>query len=192
MLLMRYEQNPHSAFIDRSQLRAVMGHFATGVTVITTCTDESVHGMTANAFMSVSMDPPLVLVSVGHRSRMHELLQKTGSYGVSVLSQEQKALSRHFAGKQIDALEIPFAFVDEVPVIDGALAKITAQVVDAHPAGDHTLFIAEVTHVDRREGHPLVFHSGGYQELAERYSDPTFSDSWSDFCVDRVGPVVQP
>lgn len=88
--------------------RQVLGHFATGVTVITTVHEGCVHGMTANAFCSVSLEPPLVLVSVDNRSHMYRLLRQSGRYSVSVLARGQEMLSRHFAGRPQEGLQLPF------------------------------------------------------------------------------------
>ena len=85
--------------IDPRHFRATMGRFATGVTVVTVGYGEHPHGMTANAFMSISLDPPLVLISVGQRARMNQHLELGVRYGVNVLSEQQEAISRHFAGR---------------------------------------------------------------------------------------------
>lgn len=144
-----------------------MGRFATGVTVITARHEEHTHGMTANAFMSVSLDPPLVLVSLENRTRMHQILPGVGRFGVSVLAEHQEEFSRHFAGRPVDGLEIRFLMHEGIPLLEGAVAHFVAQVVDAHPAGDHTLYIGLVEHFEWREGKPLIFYSGGYQQLPE-------------------------
>src|SRR5271154_2720810 len=86
--------------IDTRQFRNALGRFASGVTVITAHHEDHMHGMTANAFVSVSLDPPLVLVSLDNRSNMHRILPTAGRYGVSVLAQNQEALSSHFAGQR--------------------------------------------------------------------------------------------
>ena len=121
--------------------------------------------MTANGFMSVSLEPALVVVSVANGSRMHGLLSDAGRYGVSVLSSAQQIVSGHFAGRPVEDLAIAFSDVDGVPVIDGALTQVSTKVVDAHPAGDHTLFIGEVQHFEHLGGDPLIFHSGAYRRL---------------------------
>src|SRR5215217_7322155 len=103
----------------RVALRRTLGMFATGVTVITTLKGGQVHGMTANAFMSVSLDPPLVLVSLDRRTRMCGLLYEGSRYGVSVLCETQSALSDRFAGRAINgAAEPRFEVVRETPLVD--------------------------------------------------------------------------
>ena len=150
---------------DSDAFRAVMGRFASGVTVVSTEHGGSVHGMTANAFLSVSLEPALVLVSVDHRAKMYELLEQTGSYGVSMLSAEQQTHSDHFAGRET-GLEPEFEVLGGVPVLRGALAQLTTRVVDAHRAGDHTLFIGEVQQLVYAEGAPLLYFQGKYGRLS--------------------------
>ncbi|WP_298820210.1 flavin reductase family protein [uncultured Chloroflexus sp.] len=152
--------------IDSRLFRTTMGCFATGVTVITTAYNGDIHGMTANGFMSVSLDPPLVLVSIGHRSRMHTLLAPGRSYGVSKLSEEQELLSRHFSGKPVAGLEPKFIWQAGTPLIADALAHVVARIIDAHPAGDHTLFIGLVEYLAYRDGRPLLFYRGQYGRMA--------------------------
>ena len=150
---------------DPLHFRRTCGQFATGVTVVTTQDDERTHGMTANAFVSVSLDPPLVLISVDNRSHMHRILPTVGRYGVSVLAEHQEALSTHFAGRPMEGLEVNFITRNGVPVVEGAMAYFIVQVVDAHPAGDHTLYIGRVEHFESREDKPLLFCAGKYRRL---------------------------
>src|ERR687896_1290445 len=106
----------------RIALRRTLGMFATGVTVITTREGDQVHGMTANAFMSVSLEPPLVLISVDRRTKMCRLLHEGSTYGVSVLCETQSGLSDRFAGRPAtpDAPEPRFELIHDTPVVDGA------------------------------------------------------------------------
>ncbi len=152
--------------VDPQRFRATMGRFATGVTIVSTAIGGQAHGMTANAFMSVSLDPALVLVSIGHRARMHELLRQTGRYGVSMLAENQEAWSQHFGGRPHADLPIRWRWELGMPLLEEAAAHVIAQVVDAYPAGDHTLFIAEVQALDYRPERPLLFHAGSYAQLA--------------------------
>jgi flavin reductase (DIM6/NTAB) family NADH-FMN oxidoreductase RutF len=154
--------------IDQKRFRNVLGRFATGVTVITTQDGDRVHGMTANAFISVSLDPPLVLVSLDNRCNMHRMLPSTGRFGISVLAEDQAHLSSHFAGRPIEGLEVSFVTREGVPVLDRGLAYLVAHVVDTHPAGDHTLYIGHVDHFESRDGRPLLFYGGKYHQLLER------------------------
>jgi flavin reductase (DIM6/NTAB) family NADH-FMN oxidoreductase RutF len=151
-------------------LRQVMGRFATGVTVVTTLHRDTIHGMTANAFLSVSLRPPLVLVSLG-RCRMGEMLPHTGRYGVSVLAHDQKHFAAHFAAQKPSPVDPKFEWQNGIPLLEGALAHIVCRVVDVHAAGDHELWIGEVEHLHHRDGEPLLFYTGRFgtvRDLQER------------------------
>jgi len=154
---------------DERCFRRALGRFATGVVVISTGSGERLHAMTANAFMSGSLKPPLIVVSVGQRARMHERLMESHLFGVSVLSEEQEPHSRHFAGDAQASLAPRFAEVDGLPgvvVLEHALARFAARVVDRHPCGDHTLFVGEVLVFSLDEQAPLVFFGGRYASVA--------------------------
>jgi flavin reductase (DIM6/NTAB) family NADH-FMN oxidoreductase RutF len=159
---------PKAAAVEGAarELRQVMGRFATGVTVVTTTHRDTIHGMTANAFLSVSLRPPLVLVSLG-RCRMSEMLPRTGRYGVSVLACDQEDFAAHFAGQRISPVDPQFVWHKDLPLLDGALAHIGCRVVDVHAAGDHVLWIGEVEHLHHRDGEPLLFYTGRFGTLSE-------------------------
>jgi flavin reductase (DIM6/NTAB) family NADH-FMN oxidoreductase RutF len=144
------------------EFRKTLGMFATGVTVITTLVDDQIHGMTANAFMSVSLQPPLILISVDRRARMNGLLREGVRYGVSVLEERQSVLSDRFAGRGGDGPEPDFELVHDTPLVEGALAHLVASVVRSYWGGDHSLFLGRVEYVRYGEGTPLLFHGGGY------------------------------
>lgn len=148
------------------ELRRTMGRFATGVTVITTEVGGQVHGMTANAFMSVSLEPPLVLVSVDRRARMNRHLNVGSTYGVNVLAEGQAKLSDHFAHRVVEGVEPAFVAVRETPLIEGALAHVVARVCRTYWGGDHTLFLGQVEYARYGEGRPLLFHGGQYDNLS--------------------------
>jgi flavin reductase (DIM6/NTAB) family NADH-FMN oxidoreductase RutF len=161
-------QDPAAAF------RRTLGMFATGVTVVTTQAGDQVHGMTANAFMSVSLRPPLVVISVDRRAKMHGLLNEGSRYGISVLADEQRALSDRFAGRPAaEDQEVEFDVVHDTPLVRGALANLVARVVRSSWGGDHSLFIGQVEYARYGEGQPLLFQGGRYQHLLERA--PLFS-----------------
>jgi len=148
------------------EFRRTLGMFATGVTIITTRLGEQVHGMTANAFMSVSLNPPLVLISVDRRARMHALLNEGAQYGISVLSDGQEQLSDHFAGRLLDeAFEARFEVVHDTPLVEGAIAHLVARVVRSYWGGDHSLFIGQVEYARHAGGRPLLVHGGKYEHL---------------------------
>jgi flavin reductase (DIM6/NTAB) family NADH-FMN oxidoreductase RutF len=147
------------------QYRNALGRFASGITVVTTEHEGRTHGMTANAFVSVSLEPPLVLVSLDKRCKMHQVLLITRRYGVSVLAETQQAFSNHFAGRSVNGLQVPFTRRNEMPLLEGAVAYFVAEVIDVHPAGDHTLYIGHVQHFESYAGRPLLFYAGNYQQI---------------------------
>jgi len=152
----------------RIALRRCAGMFATGVTVVTTLKGGQVHGMTANAFMSVSLDPPLVLISVDRRTKMCGLLHEGSRYGVSVLSEAQSGLSDRFAGRATPGGPEPrFEVVHETPLVEGALAHFVARVARSYWGGDHSLFLGRVEYARYGEGTPLLFHGGRYERLGQ-------------------------
>jgi flavin reductase (DIM6/NTAB) family NADH-FMN oxidoreductase RutF len=152
----------------RIALRRTLGMFATGVTVITTRERDQVHGMTANAFMSVSLEPPLVLISVDRRTKMCALLHEGRTYGVSVLCEAQSDLSDRFAGRaNPDAPEPRFEIVHDTPLVGGALAHFVANVTRSYWGGDHSLFLGQVEYARYAEGTPLLFHGGRYERLGQ-------------------------
>jgi flavin reductase (DIM6/NTAB) family NADH-FMN oxidoreductase RutF len=153
--------------------RRTLGMFATGVTVLTARAGEQVHGMTANAFMSVSLRPPLVLVSVDRRARMCDLLHEGRRFGVNVLEAHQAGLSDRFAGRTHDDEPLPqFDIVHETPLIDGALAHLVARVARSYWGGDHSLFVGHVEYAKYGEGEPLLFHGGRYERLTREQGVP--------------------
>jgi flavin reductase (DIM6/NTAB) family NADH-FMN oxidoreductase RutF len=157
--------------LNSNDFRHAMGCFATGVTVITVDQDGEVHGMTANAFTAVSLDPLLVLVCVDHRARTHAHLHARKRFGVNVLRRDQQAISEYYArsAESPQRPEAAGARFDHTalgtPVLHGALAYLECRLHSAQPAGDHTIFIAEVEEVVVREGEPLLYFRSQYRDI---------------------------
>ena len=154
--------------------RQVMGRFATGVTVVTTRYGDQISGMTANAVMSLSLDPPLIVVSVDCKSNMHGHLTEGQCYAINVLKHDQEDLSRRFAQpgpKDFSDLQLTVAETG-APVFVDALAYVDCRVVEVARAGDHDMFIGEPVAGQTHDGQPLIFYSGQYAQLA-----PTPADS---------------
>jgi flavin reductase (DIM6/NTAB) family NADH-FMN oxidoreductase RutF len=146
--------------------RKTLGMFATGVTVLTTRTGETVHGMTANAFTSVSLRPPLVLVAIDRRARLSNMLHEGTRFAVNVLEAGQASLSDHFAGRAVEGTPEPlFELVHDTPLVEGALAHLVARVVRSYWGGDHSLFLGQVEYAHYGEGEPLLFHGGRYERI---------------------------
>lgn len=148
--------------MDDRTFRNIMGKFVTGVTVITTQIESNIHGMTANTFMSVSLNPKLITVSIDNQAVMLNNIKKSGQFAVSMLSEEQQEISMHFAGQKKLKDEIKFDFIYSIPIIHNALAYVICEVYDYFIVGDHTLFIGKVFEVGLRDGNPLAFYQGQY------------------------------
>lgn len=152
--------------MDDRLFRNAMGKFATGVTVITTNVNGTIHGMTANAFMSVSLNPKLVVISIGEKASMLEHIKQSGTFTVNILSAQQQELSMLFAGQLKEKREVQFSDLQGAPTIEGALAQISCEVASTYVEGDHTLFIGSVKDIQLEEGEPLLFFNGRYGSLA--------------------------
>jgi flavin reductase (DIM6/NTAB) family NADH-FMN oxidoreductase RutF len=165
--------------VTQTEFRRALGSFATGVTVITVDYEGQVQGMTANAFASVSLDPPLVLVCVDHRARTHAHLHSKKRFGVNVLAEDQRTISEYYARPAQDhghAERDAGAHFDRTPhgtpVLNGALAYLECRLHTSQDAGDHTIFIAEVEEVVVREGDPLLYYRAEYRTIDCAEADP--------------------
>lgn len=161
-----------SGALTAAQFRKAMGCFATGVTIITLDLEGEVHGMTANAFASVSLDPMLVLVCVDHSTRTHAHLHAKKRFGVNVLCEDQRALSEYYArpersheNAEVEAGARFDRTSHGTPILHGSLAYLECRLHTAQIAGDHTIFIAEVEEVVVNEGEPLLFFRGKYRRV---------------------------
>lgn len=157
--------------IDREQFFALMGSFASGVTVITSRgTDGVMRGLTASAFCSVSLEPRLCLVSVDLRSESVSAIRESGGFVVNILASNQEEISRRFASKMPDKYEgISYRLgpVTGAPILDGVLAWIECTVYEVFPGGDHAIFIGEIQDGTANEGTPLLYFRTRYRQLAE-------------------------
>lgn len=154
---------------DSRKQRQILGHFATGVTVITTDGEAGSHGMTANAFASLSLDPPLVMVAVDKRAAMLEFLTKNRCFAVNILASDQEALSNRFAKpgpKDFADLATTTATTGS-PILADAIAFLDCRVHEILPGGDHEIFVGEILAGDYSGGDPLLYYAGGYRKLAE-------------------------
>ena len=154
--------------VDAASFRQSLGQFPTGVTVVTT-RDASGQplGLTVSAFCSVSLEPPLVLVCIDHRSEANRGLRESGRFAVSVLGEGQADVSRRFAAPGALKLE-GFALLDGsdgLPLVPGALAHVECRVRSFHDEGDHAVWVGEVKRVAVHPGRPLLHHAGGYRRL---------------------------
>lgn len=150
--------------VTAEAFKQTLRRFASGVTVVTMQHENDIHGITVSAFLSVSLEPPLVLVSIAKNARSHEKLFLAERYAVSILSQEQQRLSNHFAGWDKE-IAPEFEYLAEFPVVKDALCHLVCRIHDKHDAGDHTLFIGQVEAVAWRNGEPLLYFDGNYREF---------------------------
>jgi 3-hydroxy-9,10-secoandrosta-1,3,5(10)-triene-9,17-dione monooxygenase reductase component len=156
--------------LDSKELRRLMGHFATGVTIITTKgADGTPYGLTANAFTSLSLDPPLCIVCVDRKAESFAHFYDSKVFTVNILTREQEALSNRFAKSGGDK----FTGVATIPghhgapLIDGALAHIECLITDTVEGGDHVVHVGRIERFDVRSGEPLLFYQGRYRALAD-------------------------
>ena len=154
--------------VDPRLFRDTVGAFPTGVTVVTVAGEAGPAGLTTNAFTSLSLDPPLVLVCLDDASRTLPVLRATRRFAVNVLRAGQEDVAAVFASKRVAAdkfAEVTHADAHGLPVLDGALAWLACDLVDLLPGGDHTIAIGSVTALEAGEGEPLVFLRGAYVPL---------------------------
>jgi flavin reductase (DIM6/NTAB) family NADH-FMN oxidoreductase RutF len=153
--------------IDQSEFRRVIGHFATGVAVVTSCTEAGEGcGLTVSAVASVSLNPTLILICVDLTSDTHASLERSGFFAANFLEEGKgETVARRFAGSGTEDKFRGIAWHTErtgAPVLDDALAWLDCRVTAALPGGDHTIFVGEVVAADAREGTPLLYYRGGY------------------------------
>ncbi len=155
---------------DSDTFRKVMGHFVTGVTVVTTLEAGDAHGITVNALSSVSLDPPLVVVALDRRRFITPKIHAAGRFAVNVLGENQQDLADCFAGAPVEPGRERFCGAawspgpSGLPLLDGAIATLECTIVGAHPIGDHDLFIGRVEslHNDEHHPQPLLYYRRRY------------------------------
>ncbi len=171
--------------IDPRAFRRTMGLFATGVTVITARVGDTIHGMTANAVTSVSLDPLLVLFCVDNRARMSHVIDEAGRFAINILSEEQQALSGHFAGRAAADLTVTFAETDGVPTLPGNLATLVCTVDRTYDGGDHRVVFGRVDALAGAadDARPLLYYAGGYRQLEQQQRERIEG-------LDRIGHAI--
>jgi len=151
-----------SRSIDKKEFRDACALYPTGVAIITARTDDVMVGMTVNSFTSVSLDPPLILWSLRTNSRARQVFEEAGSFAVNVLSAEQDAVARHFAGATAHIFDghDTFSAFGGHPLLDDALVHLECETRQIHDGGDHRIIIGEVMDLSARPGAPLLFFQG--------------------------------
>ena len=153
---------------DNAKLKNVAGAFATGITVVTIVREDgSVQGMTANSFLSVSLDPPMVAFSIRNQSSMFPHLKEGMPLGISILSEQQQEISNHFAGRKDASMEVQLQAPSKgIRIVEGCIAWYSTVIEQLIPAGDHFLILCTVIDLNRSDtGMPLLYY-GGYQRIA--------------------------
>ncbi len=156
--------------MDAREFRNVMGHFATGVAVITTKDLSGIpFGLTVNSFTSLSLDPPLVIVCVDKTVDCYTCFDESKVFAVNVLSEEQEELSRRFATKGIEKFEgLKWRMGEHAsPLLDGVVATIECKVTRSYEGGDHTIFLGEILNATAKGDRPLLFFKGNYNRLPQ-------------------------
>jgi flavin reductase len=167
---MSITESPSGGAVSEALFRRVMASFVTGVTVITTQVRGEIRGMTANAFMSGSLEPPLCVISVGEKARMHAFLMEAGHFGVNVLARGQESLIDHFAGRPVEGIDPQYEYAGETPVFAHANATIAARVTARHNCGDHSLFIGRIFALRHAASlSPIVLHVGRLASLVHSH-----------------------
>ncbi|TCB95506.1 flavin reductase [Micromonospora zingiberis] len=175
----------NASLVGAAQMRSTMSQFATGVVVLTVGGDQ-LHGMTANAFSSVSLDPPLVLCCVGKNAVMHRAITGSGHFAASVLRAGQETYARHFASRDRPLGRAQFAVGDwspgaltGAPLLTDSLAWVECALTDVHEAGDHSVFLGRVLGCGHRSGAGLLFFDGGFHPTPARPHGPAGSPTKS-------------
>ena len=154
--------------LDSREIRDIIGHFATGVTVVTTRDGAgSPFGLTVNAFTSLSLNPPLVVVCIDKAAQCYSCFEESKVFAVNVLSEDQEELSRRFATKGIEKFgEIKWhRGENNVPLLDGSIGTIECKIVNSYEGGDHTIYLGEIVSANASEDRPLLFFKGKYHRL---------------------------
>lgn len=166
-----------TAGFSSTDFRAALGAFATGVTVVTTMGPRHGYGMTVNAFSSVSLDPPLVLVCARSGAEGSVEIDRNRCFAVNILAVDQEPVSRYFASRDRPRGRDAFRDVDHrlgasgAPLIDGVVAYLDCRLEQSYTVGDHEIFIGEVLDLHVESGtEPLLFHGGQYRFLREATS----------------------
>ena len=153
--------------MDPPRFRSLLGRFASGITVVTTCDRGTDHGITVSAFCSLSLEPPLVLICIEQRARIHEVLLRATHFAVNVLAAHQEDISRRFAERpddRFDGLGYTRGLTG-TPILEGILAYIECEIRSRHAGGDHTIFVGEVIAGTASDDRPLLYYRGGYAQL---------------------------
>ena len=157
--------------MDSSLFRKAWGNFATGAALVTTIEEDgTVHGMTANGIASISLDPMLVMVCVGHNANTLPIIIESGRYGINILSEHQESIGSFYASSTTASNHeqgATFHFTESgTAFLDGSLSSMDCNVVRQYDEGDHTIFIGEVDFIEVKPGRPLIFFDSKWDSLS--------------------------
>lgn len=167
--------------IDQAEFRHALGHFASGVTVITTQHQGQLHGTTVSAFSSLSLEPPLVLVGIDLQATIHDLIVESEVFAVNILAEHAEDISRHFARRIPDKFAtVPHTLGKlDVPLLEDALASLECRLVTRYFGGDHSIFIGEVVSTNIQPfRQPLLYFRSGYERLQSNVTDLVSNSSF--------------
>lgn len=156
--------------IDERLFRQAMSRFASGVTVVTTAVEGQLAGLTVSAFISLSLKPTLVLVSIGTYNESHSVIMKAGKFAVNILSATQAHVSQRFAARGVERFVPDTYLLSErgLPLLHGCLVNLECQIVEQYAGGDHTIFIGEVLEAHIHSGEPLLYYRSAYARLGDK------------------------
>ena len=154
---------------SQSLFKEAWGKFPTGVSVITTVQNGKIHGMSANGIASVSLDPPLVLVCIGHQRNSYKIVQQTKRFCINILRDSQQNLAEYFSQpndqKKTD-ISPTFSFSSNgAAMLENCIASMDCNLITEHISGDHSIFVGSVDEIKIDNGNPLIYHNGKYITL---------------------------
>lgn len=187
---MNTTETQHPQGVDQAIFRNVVGHFASGVTVITTAVNGQLYGTTASAVSSLSMEPPMMLACLNRSSSTHDRVVEAGVFGINILAEDQGGLAFHFGRKGEDKFStVDYTLSPEgVPLIDGALATIVCQVAETPTGGTHTVFLGLVTQAEAHNREPLAYYRGTMGRL-EPVKELAAYKATRDWVLLRTSPL---
>ncbi len=155
--------------VTSDEFRNALSRFASGVTVVTTCSsDGKLNGLTVSAFCSVSLEPPLVLICIEKAAAGNRVIAESSVFAVNILSNHQAELSEHFASPIVDRMKtVDFTIgMLGLPLLSESVCSLECSVKHLYDGGDHTIFVGQVEHAEFRENDPLIYFRSGYREIA--------------------------
>lgn len=167
MIILKINDRSEASFyMEHRAYRDALGQFATGITIVTTEYHKEILGVTVNAFMSISLDPKMIAVSIDEGASLYHTFQETKKFGVSILSENQKEIAMLYAKQIKKEKDVRFTYQDNIPVLEDAMATFSCHVNNMVKAGDHMILIADVTDFNiRKREDPIIYYGGDYRTI---------------------------